>query len=429
MNKAFGRQATLMPSWAPRNAEVTHKWKPGTAVYSKYNGMNWKEVGKYTFTYDGAGRTLTELQENLDKEDTGIVPFALIKTTYDDLGRAVAVDITIGETPDKLEPYQRQSIKYDPVLKYTVIEQISESFLGGEWLFDEQTYKRTITRDGNGNITDMTASTWYDDDFLEVEIFHTTYDGTTPKKMQTRFINQNEAGDFYWEDGETYSDCEWYETDGQMISLEDVTVGKNKLKACAMEGPDKQLKDIKMSIVYDGEDFTSTMDYMYVIFPTKVTNTTKYLANGGYTQQVETLQDLRPHYDETTQMIQNITEQYDDYGNLTIAKKDTFFGHAWIDSWTEGQVKYDETYGYPTDYLRREFTPMASTTQGDWADVYKIAYSDYIDLAGIESVSDIDIDAEPEYYTIEGRRIASDRLAPGLYVKVTGLKTEKIFVK
>ena len=429
--EAVGVQARMLPSQAARSNGAEHRWKPGTAIYSTFSGISWRDIGKYSFTYDSEGRTIAELQESLEKENTTIVPFALIKTTYDDLGRPVSVEITVGDTPDNLGPYQRQRITYDPVLKYTVAEQLSESYLGGEWVTDDQSYKQVITRNENGDIVDMTASTWYDEEYLEVEKIHTTYDGRTPKTIQARSLGQNaETGDFEWSADEVYSDCEWFETDGQIISLNEITTGNNKIKSATVNGLDKLITDVKMQVTYDGEDYTSTLEYKYAgMFPTTQTSEYTYLPYGGHKQKIVMLQDLRPYYEETTEMIQNVTQTYDEYYNLTEAKVDKFFGHASIESWVAGDVAYDPTNGYPTEYLRREFTPIQDSTEGDWGDVYKIVYSDYVDLAGIEDIASDETDAAPEYYTIDGRKADKDNLGRGIYIRVCGGKAEKVLVK
>ena len=37
--------------------------------------------------------------------------------------------------------------------------------------------------------------------------------------------------------------------------------------------------------------------------------------------------------------------------------------------------------------------------------------------------------AEPEYYNLQGIRVAADNLTPGIYIRRIGSKTDKILVK
>lgn len=419
----------LPEAYDSKNAK--EHWKPGCAIYSTFNGITWREKGKYTFTYDGEGHTLTELQENLDKNDSGIVNFALYTNRYDEMGRLMSSTLEVGDSQSEMEPYQRTSVKYDPVLPYVVTEQISETYIGSEWLFNEQTYRRNITRNDNGDITDMIASTWYDDDFLEVEHFHASYDGRRPTDLAVRYINMDDNGNFYWEDGEIYADCDWYEYDGQLISLNDISTGTNKLKSAVLSGAG--LKNAAISIEYDGENYVSTLDFLYQdLIPTNTEREYKVLPNNGYELHV----DQQMHVGQWTgiegevfQQIQDINETYDDFGNLTEAKATTFYGHLMIDSWTVGEVTFDQTGSYPIKYLRKEFTPVTGTTNGEWNDLYTLEYSGWMDVAGIGNIS-YDIKAgAPVYYTIDGLPVKDEGLQPGVYIKIEGNKSHKIIIR
>lgn len=124
---------------------------------------------------------------------------------------------------------------------------------------------------------------------------------------------------------------------------------------------------------------------------------------------------------------QNI-EKYDDYRNLLEAKSESFYGHAWINSWSKGDVTYDEEFGYPLKYLRSDFTPYNNSTTGEWDDIYSFVYSDYYNPASILS-TDFEGDSQTRYYSIDGRPVNAASPAPGIYIRITGNRTEKVIIK
>ncbi len=124
-------------------------------------------------------------------------------------------------------------------------------------------------------------------------------------------------------------------------------------------------------------------------------------------------------------------ERYDEYGNLLEAKSETFYGHAWINQWFAGEVTSDPDHGYPLEYLRKEFTPIESTTDGEWNDSFRIKYSGWKDLASIEQVETTPDQSEgpTEYYLLDGRRVPENALTPGLYIMRRGDHTQKVLIK
>ena len=51
------------------------------------------------------------------------------------------------------------------------------------------------------------------------------------------------------------------------------------------------------------------------------------------------------------------------------------------------------------------------------------------ETSGIDDIATDNANAAPVFYTIQGVRVDASQLTPGLYIKVTGNKTEKVVIK
>lgn len=405
-------------------------WRPRTAVHTDWDGRKWVPYGKYTFSYDADLNVVEELSESLAPEGV-YVKYAKRLYTYDALGRLTRSTLLAGETLDNLEQLQYADISYDDVLTDLVIRQDSYTLTDGGWALDDQSYRREITRDSDGNIVEMTARTYYEGEFIEVESLKTVFEDGVPVTMKERMLTQDEdTGELKMAETETYSDCKWYSTDGQITSLDDITVGRNHLQSANIKTPD--VSDMKMEIVYkDGSDdytATSTATLMYVVPTTTVFEFTR-LPNGGSYQKTTQDMDI-PQYGHA-QKIMTLDNQFDEWGNLIISKQVTTYGATTVDKWLQGEFVRDEQHGYPLQYLQKEFTQYQGQTGGEWEDKYRIEYSDYVQPSvGVsETEADGNADAEAEYYTLDGRR-CSDRPASGICLKVKkGVTPRKLLVK
>lgn len=424
------RAKSPLPAAMAVEAQKNAEWLPGTAVRTDWDGMEWVPYGKYNFKYDSEGRTVEELSESLDTSGK-YVKFTKRVYTYDALGRLSHTSLLAGDTPESLTELQKADLKYDEVITDLVICQDSYSFFDNEWILDDQSYKRNIIRDTDGNITEMTAQTYYEGDFLDVENLTIIYEGGVPSIIKERVLTQNEStGELKLELTEEYSDCEWYFTDGQLVSLDDITVGKNHLKSAKVVTAD--VKDMTMEIVYkdDSDDYTSTAKatLLYIVPTITVTEYSK-LPYGGTFQKITQDMDI-PQYGKAIK-IMTLDNQFDAWGNLIISKQVTTYGATTIDKWVQGEFVNDETYGYPLQYLQKEFFQYQGQETGEWEDKYKLEFADYVNpYAGVEEIKTPDTsDLIPEYYTIDGRRVASDRLFPGIYIKRQGNKSEKVIIR
>jgi hypothetical protein len=113
----------------------------------------------------------------------------------------------------------------------------------------------------------------------------------------------------------------------------------------------------------------------------------------------------------------------------------TIYVNATVNDSSEDGIKAISVYNKYTgevttyDYIGKEDSERASATIELTLDVPKDVAVQYVDLAtGVEDIA-VDADnAEAEYFNLNGVRVTGD-LAPGLYIRRTATKAEKVIIK
>lgn len=425
------RRLKVMPSEA-KNEGNNKVWKPGTAIRSNYNGMSWKEYAKYTFTYDSEGRTITELAENMDKTQTQYYPYSLTINRYDAKGRLCSKSVSAGYSEDELEPYTEMEIKYDDIREDVVVEQNAYNvYEDGTKELNPDSYKQIIERDEEGHIIRMNAFTLYNGNFLEVLAVEIKYgsDGK-PTEIIESALAESEDGVLELQLAEMYSECKWVESNGQIVTLDDITGRGNKLASANVNTPSQA--DIRMSVEYpeNGDfDFISTSEYEYLSFlPTKTVMSHKDFGPTGYYTKTVTDQDLTAAGAYPVQSIDQILCQYDEYGNLLEMQDQTFYGHTIINSWEKGYVQTDPTTGLPSSYLRQKYRLQeGSDYYGSWEDSYRIDYGEWHEVSGSPEICEDARTGITEYYDLQGCRVVHPDT--GVYIRHRGAKVDKIIIR
>lgn len=429
--KSSEPQTALMP--ALHSPEKAPLMKFGYAIRQNWNGLAWKDYARYTFTYDEKGRTLSETAENLDLTQTQYYTISRREYVYDDMGRLAASRLRAGFELESLTLIGQTEIIYDDILPEVVIEQNSYDIASdGTRTLNGDSYKQVIQRDANGNITSMNAFTWYDGGFLEVQSLEITYgDNGEPTDLVESVATQlSEGGPIELVVNETYSNCTWFDCDGQIITLDDITVGNNRLKSANVTTAEQD--GIKMSVEYPGGDFDwiSTMKFMaYTQFPTTSVQSYKDFGGGSYYSKTVIDQDLTAAGAYPVQSIQQVLVRYDEYGNLLEAQDQTFYGHVIYNSWRKGLVEIDKTTALPVRYTQSTYHLQdGNDYYGNWIDDYRLTYGDWADAAGIDNIglSD-DPSGETEYFDLTGRKIITP--SKGIFLRRQGSKTEKIILQ
>ncbi len=420
----------VIPSLQNRSSE-SRIWKPGYAIRTNWDGMQWKDYARYTFTYDSEGRTLSESAENLDKTQTQYYTFSRIDYTYDALGRICKSEVYAGFDLSDMTLVTETETFYDPVREDVVSEQNSyDVAAAGSRSLNEDSFKQLITRDDNGNITAMNAFTWYDGDFMEVQSLEVEYgqNNLPATIIQSVLTQQTENGPLEVLPAEIYSNCLWYECNGQIITTDDLTAPGCHIKSASLWTSDQA--DISFSADFSGDnyDYSVSYEYMYVtLIPTKSVSYFKELDNGGYYLRTVMDQDLTSVGAYPVQSIQQVLVQYDQFGNPLESQDQTFYGHTIYNSWTKGTVETDAS-GLPSLYTCQNYIlNEGDDFYGTWEDDYKVQYGDWVDAVGIEAVEADNCDAPAEYFDLTGRRIFG---APqGVVIVRRGNRTYKQLIR
>ena len=96
---------------------------------------------------------------------------------------------------------------------------------------------------------------------------------------------------------------------------------------------------------------------------------------------------------------------------------------------TGDTVEIPLTLTLPADYLGEAYIQFCQVVQdGTALEVLASEKIDIVELSGITTIS-VDDNASAEYFTLQGVKVSAKDLTPGLYLRRTGDKAEKILVK
>lgn len=401
-------------------------WRPGKETISEWFEGEWLPGGVNTLTYDSRGNILTNLSESEDG-------FYRETFTYDDNNQMLTEISESSEDGEVFENYIKTIRAYDPVVTSLITSNYQYMWIDSEWMQLGNNYTYTVTRDDKGNVTALERAVLFQGIFDPTQRIFIEYgeDGKA-SVITSQNLDYDYDGNPVWVEGDQITEIVWENTNGQIVSGELLSfmTGANRIKSATVLS-DGETTSVKVEYTdelgsykseINGEDEDGTTYHI----TTQMEVTDVY---GSYAL-TETYQAIYPAeeegmdpYSETIEIVENTT--FDAYGNnLLIFHSESYDGEeAEIYEWTEGIVNYDETHGYPLDYLIKTWD---DETQEHVNMIY-VEYSDYADVAGIADVETTDTDAPVVYYNLQGVRV--DDPAPGLYIRRQGNKATKVVVK
>lgn len=428
-----------------RRAESAADWQPtGHALY-EWTGEDWELNTSYTTTYNGQGLPAIEL-------DTDAASGQIIRTsyTYDSEGRIVERlrEVSEGEG-EPFENYMLLKREYDPRMTSLIISNIEKNWYDGGWNRDSNSYRRTVTRNTEGNVTEVVVSTIFGDEVVPVERMFVEY-GADGKA--TRIYNQTYVDDPFgaegpsWEDGEEYSDIEWLETDGQFPEMSTFCIGPNRFKKAKYTSEGMYIGEI--NVEYSGVNYTATL------VNEEGTNVEKFSVTddfGGYELSITLSGEDEG---DPFEMVTYESASYDRWGHdLAILAYDsaTFGGETevYLNEWVRGKVEMAENKDYPASYTRQEYVEepldeeypdeeedeylapgklrIPEMPAGTWENTYRIEYTEWTDLSGLGSVGADSDNAPAEYFNLQGMRV--DNPSKGIFIKRQGSKVTKLILR
>ncbi len=405
----------------------------------------WEEDVVYSQEFDEKGQ-LVSVTENLPGEEEIVVTTYV----YNEYGKVVEELQRVSATGDMsdLENVSRIVRSYDPRMHSLITERTEYRWDAGEWKPSGLNYLRDVTRDANGNVTEIVYKTPYENEYEAVQKVVMEYGADGKAVSVTEYqlsFAEGSTTEYVWAEGYSFRDCVWYVTDGQISGTDYVYEGSNKIKSFTEYSEGELVGDI--SVVYDGDsdDFVSTMfgeGY-------ETGQTWKDLPNGGYFSDMRLLVDLGDG--ETYEQHQISTEQFNEYDVQTVAVDvDYYADTADVYSWITG-VQELNADGAPVslvlsmfepaeeeeeeEYVRRripsadtDWSQMVPPVEGETYEMMKYEFDDLVKVptSGVSAVG-ADENAPVEFYTIDGIRV--DNPAAGLFIRRQGTRAEKIILK
>lgn len=393
-------------------------WCAKTQNVQVYQGLRWVTNETYTSKYDSKGQVI----ENII---TSPSETAADKETFTYSEHGFVTSKTAHHAYNGVD-FMRTALttkKYDPVVHHLVVENLDYQCAGDDEAVQVgNNFRRNITRNAAGNITQCEIAVLYQGDFDPIERTIVEYgsDGK-PSKIEEWNLEYDLGGKPIWTLTATYTELKWEACSGQIYSSEVLFSQGNKLTAATMTDEDGSYKltatysgnlgSYKARLEYeeDGEYVVlqMNMDVLDEIGSYDMTVTTDYISSPTEIYRETSIEKL--HY-APCGLEELIYYSYKD-GNEPEE----------IAQWTVGEITYDTEYGYPLTHTYKSYY------DGKWQNELRVAYTDYFDAASVNTVA-AETDTTEHWYTLQGLPIASPT-SPGIYIHRQGTKIAKKIVK
>lgn len=418
----------------PRSAQNVAKLKSSSYMplhietYGYIDGV-WEFLENFYLEYDGRGNVLVQTSDQ--GQDATQKRRRTFTYNSDDL-----VTETISEILENDQRFSatRETRAYDPVVKDLVVELASFLLRNDQWEQSTrfENYKRDVTRDARGNVTEVVYSTWNGDVYVPSEKYTVTYDEQGVARTW-RYEVANASGD--WEEQFTFSEMEWLKTDGQIVDTDYTTLfgvnnNNNVLKSANMvmygfpgsltatydetgATDDYTLEMITRVPLEDGEMVQREVDvYTYTDGngSLKVTRLYYMDANGdGEYSEYELM------------MTSEYTDVYDDYGNMTLSE-------ARDNGELSGGEKYEYVYDDSKGVWTEQVSYVLNEDTKEYEPVMKSVASDFVNVAASVEGIEVDTEASKAVYTLQGIPVGDsvDNLPAGIYIVKEDTKVTKV---
>lgn len=420
LRKAPARKSPAeIRAMSTRAADNDAIWRAASQTAYAWDGRKWQLDDKYTMKYDNAGRVIEELAENFG---------TYYRTTYsyDERGMETMQVVEMSEDGENFEYSSKKEREYDPIIPSLIVKNRDYEWIDGKWEMTGNNYNRTVTRNSDGNVTNVEIAVLFQgvfDPTIRIEVAYGD-DGkaTSIKESLLTYDGKN----YSWVPGISITGITWEETDGQIVEAEVYASGANRMKSLDMT---EEEDTFHAEITYEGNNYTTTVAGTAEGADMQGVSTYEQLDEyGGFRQTSDAYYTYEG--EGTYHEVETYTLRYDSYGNM-LESKDvvSYDGEEEIFEDLEGTVEYDPTYGYPLSYIMSEGFLDYATEEYVKEYVWKIEYSDYYDAA--TKVTELDSNvttAETEYFTLQGIKVEKP-LSGNIYIRKNGNKTSKIIAR
>lgn len=402
-----------------RKAEAaTAIWRPGTQVLSEWDPETsaWMYSAKYETTYDAAGNILIDFVTPLAPEGTPSEEEPAQRTTYAYNEFGMPVSRLVETFADNVfTNYTKQIREYDPKVHNVITANTESVWSKIEWLDKGNCYRRVVTRNSLGNVTEVVIKVLYEGEYEATQKMTVEYgEDNKANRIVTSVLTSDDGVNMYWSDELEYKDIVWHHTNGQILT-EDITSAENGIASCIVMDNDGENR---VTVEYPDEagSFHSMLTYANGSLDVKYTAVDNY---GSYDYVTTEIYKEEGEEDYSYSQIERLRKN--EYGlDTEIYEAVSENGEPeMVLGWTKGTVETNAEHGYPN-----VFTVQSMDTETEeFVNMYKIDFSDYSNLTGVDGVK-ADEQAPVEYYTIDGRRTKATE--PGIYIRRQGNNATKI---
>lgn len=396
-------------------------WRAGTENTSDWTGDEWEQVSVITRTFDNDGRTLTEL--TAPAEGNMWDGYSRETNTYNADGMLTSRLTEYSEDGLTWENSESLERAYDPIVKSLIVFNKPGFWTGSDWSYNSNYYRRVVTRDNNGNITEVAVEVMYENQFDATQRFTVKYgaDGRATEVSES-ILSTSDGFKFYWVDGDRYTDLVWERTNGQITSFSDLTSVDNRIKTANYWSDGELIGPVKAEYPDDKGSYRLTLDLSDMGMVS--VEDCAILDDNGSADLTLTTTVSTGDPDEDGVMISTERYHYDDYGlDTLIYSSESTDGEEEIYVWIKGEIVYDQAYGYPLEYT------VSTLEEDEWFPLVHCTYADYVNVAaGIGSAVTDSTDAPAEYFDLRGVRVAEPTQA-GIYIRRQGSRVDKVVVK
>lgn len=270
-------------------------------------------------------------------------------------------------------------------------------------------YRRTIRRTPAGDVAEVTVSV----------LFQGRYDPTQKITIKPNSIEFSElmyaAGS--WATTVKYTDIVWDRTDGQIVTIDDLYTGNNRIATAHFENPNGNLPyyDYDINVTYgEGADFDCVMTGLYQGLEDAIVCI-------GYRESVDP-DGTESYAMTTTYDIVNSVEPAECYREEMRVDKWGLETLYQTSAWLEGEepeievervtdITYDATIGYPLQAIATE----------DGTPLTRVDFADYIDCSQAGSIRELNAGQKPvKYFNLLGQPVGES--SRGFKISKYGVK-------
>lgn len=411
------RLATIKADAVRRAGDAGKIWRARQQEYYGWDGSAWELRSSYDISYTGEKVAC----EVVTDAEGGVVRSTY---TYGDNSKSELVEQS--DNGSDFQNVTKKEYVYDARVPSFVVERYEWNWMdGSEWVQNGNNYTQTVTRNSAGNVTLMERAVLFQGIFDPTYRLNVTYgaDGKASEIAESNLTYDYGTSSYAWEDGDRYTDIVWHETNGQIVSLDDLSASGNLLKSATIDMGDGEIATTEFEYDANGgfvgkmtggdetESYTSVAEY------------TPLDDNGSYTLNTTMTfyEDGEPYGSESYKE----TYEYDANGLILLEEMVYVDGEEeFVESRLVGKVEYDSTNGYPASWELSYYDMDEDAMVNDT----RVVFSDYIDVAGIGTVGADNADKPVEYYNLQGMRINAP-VAGEICIRRQGSSAVKIMVK